>query len=228
MDLILNNWQTRLNPKLFKKDPISSELGLRISREGLLLFAEVGFDGFTFKKLAERLNTTESSIYRYFDNKHRLLIYLIAHHWLWLEHQIYYNIQAYASVEDQLNRALEILCHPEELAWPFEQLDRKALQKVLIDASLRAYYSDEVDLENKDGLFSDYKRLNQRLSKLLTQCAPDYPFPKALVSTIFETIHSQQFYAMHLPSLTDLDHQRGQVFQFVSTLINNCITCHKS
>lgn len=228
MDLILNNWQTRLNPKLFKKDPISSELGMRISKEGLLLFAEVGFDGFTFKKLAERLNTTESSIYRYFDNKHRLLIYLIAHHWLWLEHQIYFHIQAHATAEDQLNRALEILCQPEELAWPFQQLDRKALQKVLIDASLRAYYSDEVDLENKDGLFSDYKRLNHRLSVLLAQCAPDYPFPKALVSTIFEAIHSQQFYAVHLPSLTDINQRQRQLYQFVKTLINNSITCHRS
>ncbi len=225
MDLILNHWQTRLNPKLFKKDPISSDLGLRISKEALLLFAEVGFDGFTFKKLAERLNTTESSIYRYFDNKHRLLIYLIAHHWLWLEHQIYFHIHAFSSPEDQLYRALEIICHSDELPWPFEHLDRKALHMVLIDASLRAYYSHEVDLENKDGLFSDYKRLNHRLSVLLQQSAPNYPYPKAMISTIFETVHSQQFYAIHLPALTDLNRSEGQVHQFVKTLINNCITC---
>jgi len=228
MDLLLRNWQTRLNPKLFKKDPSSSELGNRISKEGLLLFAEVGFDGFTFKKLAERLNTTESSIYRYFDNKHRFLIYLIAHHWLWLEHQIYYHIHAYTAPVDQLHKALEILCHPEILSWPFDHLDRIALQKVLIDASLRAYYSDEVDSENRDGLFSDYKRLNQRLTTLLIQCAPDYPHPKALISTLFETIHSQQFYATHLPSLTDLDFSKGQVYNFVKTLVNNSIICHSS
>lgn len=228
MDLLLRNWQTRLNPKLFKKDPLSSDLGMRISKEGLLLFAEVGFDGFTFKKLAERLNTTESSIYRYFDNKHRFLIYLIAHYWLWLEYQILFHVNAFSSPLDQLHKAIEILCHSEELGWTFDHLDRKALHKVLIDASLRAYYSDEVDSENQDGLFSDYKRLNQRLCTLLIHCAPNYPHPKALISTLFETIHSQQFYATHLPSLTDLDHKKGHVFNFVKTLVNNSITCHNA
>lgn len=228
MELLLRNWQTRLNPKLFKKDPLSSDLGMRISKEGLLLFSEAGFDGFTFKKLAERLNTTESSIYRYFDNKHRFLIYLIAHHWLWLEHQIYFQINSFATPIEQFHKALEVLCHADDASWPFDHLDRKALQKVLIDASLRAYYSDEVDVENQDGLFSDYKRLNQRLFLLLVQCAPNYPHPKALISTLIETIHSQQFYATHLPSLTDLDYSKGHVLNFVKTLVNNSIACHNS
>lgn len=228
MELLLSNWQIRLNPKLYKKDPNSSDLGKRISQESLLFFSEVGFDGFTFKKLAERLNTTESSIYRYFDNKHRLLIYLIAHHWLWLEHQMYFHMNAFSSPTDQLNKAIEILCYSEELPWPFEHLDRKALQKVLVEASLRAYYSDEVDNENNDGLFSDYKRLNKMLSLLLSQCAPHYAYPKAMISTIFETIHSQQFYAVHLPSLTDLNPEKGHIFKFVQLLINNCMACHKS
>ena len=33
---------------------------------------------FTFRKLAQKINTTEASVYRYFENKHRLLIYILA------------------------------------------------------------------------------------------------------------------------------------------------------
>jgi len=38
---------------------------------------EFAFEFFTFKKLAEEINSTEASIYRYFENKHLLLLFLM-------------------------------------------------------------------------------------------------------------------------------------------------------
>jgi AcrR family transcriptional regulator len=227
MELLEPALNAQFNPKLFKKDPGSSELGNRISQEGLLLFAEMGFDRFTFKKLAERLHTTESSLYRYFDNKHRFLIYLIAHHWLWLEFHIKLQLAETQDEESRLSKALELLCFPEQLPWPFEYLNRNSLEKILVEASLRAYYSDDVDLENKDGLFADYKRLNQLIVQLVSQCAPAYPYPKALVSTVIETIYTQQFYGLHLPSLTDTYQNKAQVFAFVKQLVFNTLYANR-
>ncbi|MEJ7912060.1 MAG: helix-turn-helix domain-containing protein, partial [Chitinophagaceae bacterium] len=64
----------KMNEKLFLRDPEQSELGQKIIRQSIALIYEKGFESFTFKKLAEDITTTEAGVYRYFENKHRLLI----------------------------------------------------------------------------------------------------------------------------------------------------------
>ena len=55
------------------------------------LIGRNGFEAFTFKKLAEDIGTTEAGVYRYFENKHRLLIYIVAWYWTWLQYQVMYQ-----------------------------------------------------------------------------------------------------------------------------------------
>ena len=78
MKELLSHIQIKVNDKVFVKDPQSSDLGQRIVSIGAKMIDELGFEEFTFKKLSKEINTTEASIYRYFENKHRLLIYLIS------------------------------------------------------------------------------------------------------------------------------------------------------
>ena len=59
---------------LYLKNPESSELGKSILTNSILLINELGFETFTFKKLGEKMTSPESSIYRYFENKHMLLL----------------------------------------------------------------------------------------------------------------------------------------------------------
>jgi AcrR family transcriptional regulator len=40
-----------------------------------------GFEAFMLIKLAEAIGMTEAVVYRYFKNKHQLLIYIVA--WFW-------------------------------------------------------------------------------------------------------------------------------------------------
>ena len=77
----------KMNDKLFLRNPEDSLLGKRIVSQGLVLINKLGFEDFTFKKLAAEIETTEASIYRYFENKHRLLVYLIT--WYWSFYRIY-------------------------------------------------------------------------------------------------------------------------------------------
>lgn len=219
MQSLMQVWQTKLNPGLYKKDPASSELGTRIVIEGLSLISDSGFDKFTFKKLAERLHTTESSVYRYFDNKHRFLIYLVSHYWLWQEYHLIFRLQNIDSIEERLNRAIDTLCSVHQLNWPFEHLNRAEMYKIMIDTSIRTYYSDEVDEENKAGFFSDYKRLHNRIVHLITEYAPNYPYPKALVSCCMENIQVQIYYRHHLPSLTEINDDTNSMFDFIKQII---------
>ena len=51
-----------MNPNLFVRDPETSELGKNIIKHGILMIHEIGFEDFTFKKLAQKIGTTEASI----------------------------------------------------------------------------------------------------------------------------------------------------------------------
>ena len=75
--------QMQLNEKLYLRDPQDTKLGRKIIRHSILLIDEIGFEQFNFKKLAERIESTEASVYRYFENKHLLLVYLLCWYWEW-------------------------------------------------------------------------------------------------------------------------------------------------
>jgi AcrR family transcriptional regulator len=80
-----------MNEKLFVRNPEQTELGRKIIEFSIRLIHENGFEAFTFKKLAEVIGSTEAGIYRYFENKHRILIYLTAWYWSWLEFRVTFH-----------------------------------------------------------------------------------------------------------------------------------------
>ena len=85
--------QLVLNPNLYLRDPQETELGRSIVQQGISMIDELGFEQFTFKKLAVHIGSTEASIYRYFENKHKLLVYIIAGDWNGLEYRIDFGTQ---------------------------------------------------------------------------------------------------------------------------------------
>ena len=91
MDTLLSNFKISVNPDIYLKDPESSELGRKIINHSIALIDELGFEQFTFKKLGIRITSNESSIYRYFENKHMLLLYLSSWYWTWVEYKIVIN-----------------------------------------------------------------------------------------------------------------------------------------
>ena len=75
--------QIEINPELYSKNPNSSQLGQHIISKSIKLISEIGFEDFTFKKLGLLIDSPESSVYRYFKNKHMLLVYLTSWYWAW-------------------------------------------------------------------------------------------------------------------------------------------------
>lgn len=51
-----------VDEKLFLKDPNSSELGLKIIEQSILMISNIGFESFTFRKLAKKIGVSEPSI----------------------------------------------------------------------------------------------------------------------------------------------------------------------
>ena len=192
-----------LNKQLYLRDPQATDLGRRVLAASIQLLDEIGFESFTFKKLAVLLGSTEASVYRYFENKHRLLTYLVSWHWAWLRFKLRVALHNVADPRQRLYHALGAVCDAsvDDPATP--DLDEAALYRVVMAEASKAYLTKEVDADNRAGLFREYKLLVADLVAVMQGVNPAYAHSHALVSTLLEAARNQLFYARHLPSLTD-------------------------
>lgn len=219
--------QLQMNQNLFLRDPQETELGRNIIREGIRMIDEMGFEKFTFKKLAVSIDSTEASIYRYFENKHRLLIYLIAWYWNWIEYKIDYGIHNIEDPYKKLDIALRIIAEEKEQDPLFPEVDEVALYRILIAESDKTYLTKQVDEDNKEGCFRGFKSLCKKVADIVREINPTFKFPHALMSTILQTAHQQIFFSQHLPSLTELDFKNEDYpernYVFLKTVVLNTI-----
>ncbi|MCU4154914.1 TetR/AcrR family transcriptional regulator [Carboxylicivirga sp. A043] len=194
-----------LNNKLYLRDPQETSLGQNIIKHSILLIDEIGFEAFTFKKLAAKMNSTEASVYRYFENKHLLLLYLVSWYWEWVSYLIDINTMNIKSAEEKLKIIINtlVLAYKENPA--IDYVNESVLHRVIIAEGTKAYYTKEVDKENTEGFFSNYKMLCDKVANVISEVNPDFPYPRALASNLFEMANSHSYFAIHLPRLTDVN-----------------------
>lgn len=214
-----------LNENLFLKDPLESSVGRDIIAAGAPLFLEIGLEGFTLKKLAQKAGTTEATLYKYFKNKQRLLQYYFQLYWTWLEQQIKVFTATEKEPSKKLLQAVRIVCDIPEVAADPGVVSKHDLRKLVIAEGSKAYLHVQVDNDNEKKLFAPYKSLANYLGAIVKQCKPDYPYPVALATTLLEMAHSMQYYMEHLPSLTDFSEtqNRPQLSSFLESLIHSSI-----
>lgn len=194
-----------VNKKLYLKDPESSDLGKKILDKSIILINDKGFENFTFKKLGVEIGSNESSIYRYFENKHKLLLYLTSWYWGWKEYQLVFGTTNVSDPVEKLEKAVTILTRYVENDSQTTHIDELILNKVVVNEYSKSYLTKEVDRENKEGFFEVYNRLIIRLKEIILAVNPDYPFPSSLASTVLEGALHQHFLKEHFPVLTECD-----------------------
>lgn len=219
-----NNIQIKISESVYTKDPASSDLGKKIIHQSIELIDKLGFEAFTFAKLADSIPCTEASIYRYFDNKHRLLIYHLTWYWTWLDYRITIATANIKSPEERLKIALRLLTTPLEQEYRIPHVDEAALYRIVIAESQKVYLTKQVDEENKKGLFLSYKRLCKKVAGIVSEINSDYLYPTALISTVVESSYDQRYFALHLPSLTEIpaDHAEG-ITEYLTELVFKAI-----
>tara|TARA_R110000744_G_scaffold3795_1_gene14036 strand:- start:70 stop:756 length:687 start_codon:yes stop_codon:yes gene_type:complete len=203
MDRLLQGVQIRINDKLFLKDPESSELGKKIIEISIQMINEMGSESFTFKKLGQSIGSNESSIYRYFENKHKLLLYLASWYWSWLEYQLVFATNSIKNPKEKLLESILIITREIKEDSAFSHINEVLLNKIVINEYSKSYLTKEVDEENKEGYFVIYKRLVSRLRDMIKEVNPGYVYPSSLASTILESGLHQHFLKDHFSSLTD-------------------------
>ena len=205
MDRLLASFKISVQDSIYIKDPESSNLGKRIVKHSIELIDEIGFDAFTFKKLGAKIGSNESSIYRYFDNKHKLLIYLSSWYWAWLEYQLVFETHNITKPTDKLKKAIHIIAKTVSEDSKYSHIDEVVLNRIIIEENSKSFLTKEVDQENQEGYFQVYKRLVNRINEMIANVNPDYKYPASLASTIVETALHQHFLKRHFPSITDCD-----------------------
>ncbi|MEP3837008.1 MAG: TetR/AcrR family transcriptional regulator [Algibacter sp.] len=202
MDSLLSNLKISVPEKIYVKDPESSTLGKRIIEHSILLIHEIGFDSFTFKKLGQLIGSNESSIYRYFESKHNLLVYLSSWYWAWIEYQLVFETHS-LTPSDKLEKAIEIVTRSIKADSKFSHINDTKLTTIIVNENSKSFLTKEVDQENKEGFFIIYKRIVHRLRDMIIAVKPDYKFASSLGSTILESSLHQHFLKDHFTTITD-------------------------
>lgn len=211
----------KMNSTLYIRDPEQSELGKKIIKSSIVMINELGFEDFTFKKLATEIHTTEASIYRYFENKHRLLTYITTWFWTWLEYQLVFYTNNINDPLKKIDIIVNLITFQLDDKFLAEYIDKEQLHLIAIAESNKSYYTKHVDEDNKAKIFKPYKDLCHNISTIFSEYAPSYPYPHSLASSLLETAHHQIFFKAHLPSLTDFgkDKELKNLTKFLNHMI---------
>ena len=222
MKKLLSVLKISVPDKIFIKDPETSELGKRIIEQSIVLINEIGFDSFTFKKLGTKIGSNESSIYRYFESKHKLLLYLSSWYWAWLEYQLVIETFSIANHLEKLQKAVTIVTRTVEEDSNFSHINEILLYRIIVNESSKSFLTKEVDKDNKEGYFEIYKRLISRLEQMIIAVSPKYPFALSLASTVIEGGLHQHFLQEHFPSITNCKNGETPT-DFFYHLVNNTL-----
>ncbi len=222
MQDLLSNFKFNINNKIFVKDPETSTLGRKIIHGSIFLIDEIGFENFTFKKLGEKINSNESSIYRYFENKHKLLLYLSSWYWSWIEYKIVLATTNITNPIEKLTKSIIIVTEKIEDDVSTHFINEAILNKIIIVEFSKTFQTKEVDFENKEGFFLIYKRVINRLVTIVNEVNPQYVFAKSLISMIIEGSLHQHFLREHLKTITDCNEKINPT-HFYLNLIENTL-----
>lgn len=208
-----------LNKGLYLKEPQDSKLGRKIIKHSIILIEKFGFEAFTFKKLAQEINSTEASIYRYFENKHLLLLFLVNWYWEWVSYLITINTMNVIDPKLKLKIIIHSFVSAHKENPNVEYVNESKLHNIVISEGMKAYHTKEVDDENSKGFFKSYKNLTTSVSKVISEVNPNFKYPHALATNLFEMSNNSIYFAQHLPTLTDISIKENEVVEVENMLM---------
>lgn len=224
MEIVLSKFVPRISQDIYVKDPESSLLGMNIVKSSVDLVYDLGFEEFTFRKLGQHISSTEASIYRYFESKHKLLLYLNSWYWGWIEHQIAIKTANILDPIIRLQLTVDILVDHQDNLYQTQSIDIKKLFGIIVAESSKSYLIKNVDDLNKNGVYYNYKKLVSGICSIMYEIEPDYPYAHMLTTTVIEGIQRQIYFSEHLPSLTDMVENENSIKVFYNNLVITLLT----
>lgn len=217
------NISIQVSATLYLKDPTRSEIGLKILSEGIQLMQELGFEAFTFKKLAQNIHSTEATIYRYFENKHNFLLYLINWYWGIISYRLLLATANVSDLKQQLTNSITVLTGLPDSTQPGYLAEEMQLKQIVIQESGKALHTKMVDDENQIGIYATYKLIVSKVAELVKKIDPTFPYPEMLISNLIENANHQRFFSDHLPRLTNSTPSHDAVESFSHLIIQKVL-----
>jgi AcrR family transcriptional regulator len=205
MQHLFRQVKLQLNDSLCVKDPTSTEVGENILRESVNLIHEIGLEAFTFKKLSLSTGSTEATIYRYFSNKHQLLMYLSSWYWNFLEWKIAFSTSNSQTPQQALEQCIQVLVAPTKGERFNRLFDDTKLQEIVTLESTKAFVAKGLSKAEKKKYYSSYLQLIARIEQIIQEAHPKHTNATALATTILETVHYQHFLQHALPEIAITD-----------------------
>jgi AcrR family transcriptional regulator len=211
MEHLLKSVNIIVDEHTFVKDPSSSALGQMLVREGVDLMLELGLEGFTFKKLAEKVESTEGAVYRYFENKHKFFLYLYNWYWNYMDYRLRFSINNLNNPDDKLSRVVAILTD-EDFDEQHQNLNLANLHALVIQEAPKAFLTKHVGKEYSQGVFKSFQNFVDIFANIISELNSDFKHPTALSISIIDSIYQQHYYRQHVPALTDLSANEAKDF----------------
>ncbi len=208
----------QVDEDIYLKNPESSELGQKIIEKSIDLIDEKGFDSFSFGKLSKAITSTEASIYRYFDGKYKLLLYLVSWYWNWMAYQMMLRLTNIQCPKERLRRAMALLTQPVENEVNYTDLDVCKLYNIVVNDSSKIKYAKKFAKDNKGLVVSGYKHIVELLEEIVLEIHPEYAYPRMLASSIIEGALCQRYFSEYLPELTNTSEGEDTVSEFYEGL----------
>lgn len=209
------------------RNPQDTKLGCEIIAAGVAMLDELGLEQMTFRKLARAVGCTEASIYRYFNSKHQLLLYLVNWYWDWVHYLIKQAAAGESAPVAKLHAGVRALTQPMIENPSVPHVDERRLHQVVLTEGTKAYHSKRTDQHNRAGIFLPYQELVDTLTALITAVNPAFAYPRTLASSLFEMAHNHVYFAEHLPRLTDIRHggpNAGQLEDMLTLWIDRLLS----
>lgn len=211
----------KLNQAIYLRNPENTDLGKKIVKKSIDLIYEIGFEQFTFKKLAQAAGTTEATVYRYFENKHRILLYILNWYWYYIDFTIEYHLKNIQQSEQRIKTILRLLTHELPISLHETDFNKLYMHHIVIAESSKVYLTKDISEINQYEVFKPYKDLCAKIASEFSAYNKKYAYPVSLSSTVIETAHNQAYFATHLPRLTDVTakNKKNYTCEFLETLV---------
>jgi AcrR family transcriptional regulator len=199
----MNRVLFQLSDKLYVRDPLKTETGKAIISNSVHLIGDLGFDNVTFRKIAEQMKSTEATIYRYFENKFRLLQYLADWYWTAMNFEIEFHLNNVTDAEEKLKICLQLLAGARKPV-NVSPIDHQMLHRIVIAEFDKTYLYRSIDRDYKNGLLGPFNDTCKTIADIVREINPKYAFPHSLVSTAISAAIQQIYFSRHMPLLSDI------------------------
>ena len=221
------NISISVHPNTYLRDPMDTTLGKKIIKHSIDILSETGYQCFNFRNLAKDMKSTEASVYRYFENKHMLLVYLCSWYWDYLNYLIEIDTRNVTDPEQKLKIAVRTIVNGPSAPNPSDFIDQSKLSTIIVENFFKAMFNKTTTVEEKENLFANYRNLNANLTAIVKEYNADFKYPCAIASTIIKMSIDHSYYADQICSLTEITNciqtKRAQIEDMINHFIQKLL-----